>query len=456
MLDKPIRPAKKLMGEIKVPGSKSYTHRVLAAAALATGETLIINPSRSEANERMMYACKNLGATITEEGNNWRVTGFGGCPCENVDEINIKNSGTALRLAISLASLAKDQTITITGDDSLKTRPNIALITALNNLGAKIKGTMIDDEVYAPITVEGRGLKGGKTTIDGTKSSQYLSSLLLVSPFAESDTTIEVEGTIVSKDYISMTLEVLDKFGVKMTNHDYKKYSIPGKQSYISPKVYEILGDYSQAAFPLAAACLIESDVTVKGLSPNDKQGDKRIIEILGDMGARIEVIGNDYRVRGPFDLEGVDVDLINTPDLFPVLAVLGIYAKGKMRLYNMPQIRFKETDRIAVMQRELTKCGVRVEDEFDEMTVYHKDNLRLEKNHVFSSRGQNHGVTDHRVAMALSIIAMRSGPAIIEESKRVEISYPDYFTDMESLCIYDDDSSKSTRTGVVAERMAM
>lgn len=455
MRDKQVRLAKKLIGEIRVPGSKSYTHRVLVAASLANGETLIVNPSRSEANDSMMFACKSLGAIITEEQNNWRIVGFNGGPRENVRDINIKNSGTALRLAISLASLAKDQTITITGDDSLKTRPNKPLITALNNLGAKVEGTLIDGEEYAPVTVMGRGLKGGKTTIDGTKSSQYLSSLLLVSPFAESDVNIEVNGTIVSKHYIDMTIEVLDKFGIKVINSDYRKYFIAAKQAYTSPGVYEIPGDYSQAVFPLAAACLIESDVTVKGLNPNDKQDDKQIIQILNDMGAKIERVGSDYRVRGPFNLEGIEVDLINTPDLFPVLAVLGIYAKGKMRLHNVPQIRFKETDRIEVLKRELTRCGVKVEDKFDEMIVYNKDNFKLEENHIFNARGHNHKITDHRVAMALSLIAMRSGPATIEDADRIKISYPDYFEDMESLYV-DNDSIGSTGTGFIAERMAM
>lgn len=450
-MDKLVKKAKKLVGTVTVPGSKSYTHRVLAAASLAKGKTLIINPSHSEANERMMFACRSLGAIILEDGNNWEVTGFDGCPHPKESEINIKNSGTALRFSIALASLAKGQTIRITGDDSLQKRPTKPLITALNNLGSNIRGTPINgQEAYAPVKIQASGLKGGKTKLDVTKSSQYLSSLLLVSPFAKSDVDIEATGTIVSKPYIEMTKQILKQFGIKIDNPDDRHYHIKAGQSYKSPSVYEIPGDYSQAAFPLVAGCLIESDIVIKGLSPNDTQGDKQIIQILRNMGARIEQYGNELRVRGPFDLEGIEVDLIDAPDLFPVLAVLGMYSKGTMRLYNMPQIRYKETDRIDVLKRELNKCGVKVDDKEDEITVYHADLTSGKR--VFSARGSNHGLTDHRVAMALSLIGIRSGPAIIEEANRIEISYPDFFNDMESLYV----DRESTRNNVIAERMAM
>lgn len=419
----------KLQGEIFPPSSKSYTHRVLAAASLSD-YTLIKDPSHSEANDAMMTACRQLGAEITPLDGDWEVKGFSGR--ETQKTIWVGNSGTALRLSIALASLVTGTTI-IDGDSSLRKRPTKPLIDALNDLGAIVKGTTpISGEAYAPVTIESGELKGGKIKIEGTKSSQYLSSLLLVAPKAKSDVEIEVTGEVVSYPYIEMTLQILEQFGIKFENPDKRHYYIPGNQTYKGPKVYNIPRDYSQAAFFLVAGCLVDSDITVKGLAANDKQADKKIVNVLIDMGAKIERNGDDLRVRGPFDLKGIEIDLMDAPDLFPVLSVLGIYAKGKTRLYNMPQIRYKETDRIAVLAREFKKYGIKVDDEKeDEMTVYHKD--MPEQNYDFSAKG-DHGITDHRIAMALSLIGIKSGCSIIREADRVSISYPDYFDHMRQV----------------------
>lgn len=417
-----------LKGKITPPPSKSYTHRVLAAASLAD-HTLIKNPSHSEANTDMMNACRQLGAeiTITADGN-YDVKGFGSV--KPSDKIWLGNSGTALRISIALASLVSG-TRTIDGDQSLRKRPSKSLISALNDLGSNIKGTIENQEAYAPFTINGGKLSGGSTQIDGTKSSQYLSALLLASPLADSDVEITVIGDVVSRPYIEMTKKVLADFGITIDTQDYRHYHIPSGQKYQSPKTYVIPPDYSQAAFFLVAACLIDSDIIVEGLIPNDVQADEQIIQILIDMGASIKRQGNDLSMCGPFDLTGIEVDLNDAPDLFPVLSVLGIYAKGSTRLYNMPQIRYKETDRIAVIAREFQKYGILVDTDHDEMTIHHKDMPK--QNYDFSAKG-DHGVTDHRIAMALSLVGICSGSAIIREADRISISYPDYFKDLGSL----------------------
>lgn len=437
-MDALIKKSSNLHGEVTAPGSKSYTHRVIAAATIYGSSTFVKNSSNSEANLTLIRACRQLGATITEDGKNLRIKGVGGIPILS-GPIDVGNSGTALRIAVSLATLAKGTGITVNGDASLQNRPTKALIDALKQLGADVTGTKHSGshEKYAPIIVNSRGLKGGKVTISGSTSSQYLTSLLLVSNFAENDVEIEVTGKIVSKPYIDMTLQVLRQFDLKVdSSPDYRHYYIKSHQQYNKPAHYDIPGDYSQAAFFLAAACLVKSNVRVKGLNPADKQGDKIIIDKLTEMGAKIEQDGNDLVVRGPFDLHGIEADLIDAPDLFPVLSVLGVYAKGKTRLYNMPQIRSKETDRIAVIERELTKYGVKVEFAEDEMTVYHSD--LPEKEYIFSARGAQ-GVTDHRVAMALSLIGIRSGCAVIKEAHKIAISYPDYIEDMKSIGVNID-----------------
>lgn len=430
-MDALIKKSTNLRGEVTVPGSKSYTHRVIAAATLYGSSTLIINPSNSVANDALFQACRQLGGDLHWVGQNIQVKGVKGHP-QTGRPINVGNSGTALRIVVSMASLADGQLI-ITGDPSLQHRPTKPLLDALRTLGADVNGTEINGNEYAPITIHARGsINGGHVKISAKESSQYLTSLLLVSNFAKNDVDIEITDRIVSKPYIDMTLQVLDDFGIKIDkSDDYRHYHIKSNQPYQKPDQYVIPGDYSQSAFFLAAACLVRSNIRVKGLTPTDKQGDKIIVDILRRMGAKIEEDGNDLVVKGPFDLHGIEVDLIDAPDLFPVLSVLGVYATGKTRLYNMPQIRSKETDRIAVIERELTKYGVRVESDEDEMTVY-GTNLP-EKEYVFSARGDE-GVTDHRVAMALSLIGIRSGCAVIKEAEKIAISYPDYLTHMKSI----------------------
>ncbi len=445
-MDALIKKSTNLNGKIRVPGSKSYTHRVIAAASLYGSNTLIRNPSNSDANDAMIKACRQFGASVEWDGNNIRVKGVKGHPTPD-KPIDVGNSGTAMRIAVALASLAKGNLI-ITGDPSLQNRPTRPLLDALRTLGVDLTGIckQTDDGIqeFAPITINATGsVRGGKVEISCKESSQYLTALLLVGNFAQNDVEITVADTVVSKPYVRMTLEVLRKFGLDIrASDDLMTYKIKSQQDYHKPDNYDIPGDYSQAAFPLAAACLVNSDIRVKGLDPNDQQGDKIIVDILRRMGAIIEEDGDDLVVKGSFDLRGIEVDLIDAPDLFPVLSVLGIYANGKMRLYNMPQIRSKETDRIAVIERELTKYGVRIESKHDEMTVYQTD--LPEKEYVFSAKGDQ-GVTDHRVAMALSLIGIRSGCSVIKEAHKIDVSYPDYLDDMESIGVNIDRTGSET-----------
>ena len=405
----------------------------------------------------MVDCCNQLGAkiTTTPEGH-YDIQGFGNA--KPADTIWLGNSGTALRLSIALATVIPGTRI-IDGDQSLQKRPNKALITALKKLGANVRGTSFShpdsdnnnnnsssnastpnndqqQEYYAPITVTGGKLSGKNIEISGTKSSQYISALLLVAPFADSETIIKITGNIVSQPYIEMTKRVLASFGIQVNVTDNNStYHIPAGQKYQSPNTYTIPPDYSQAAFFLAAACLVPSNITIQGLIPNNAQADEQIIQILTDMGATIKRQDNNLTVCGPFDLMGIEVDLHDAPDLFPVLSVLGIYAKGSMRLYNMPQIRYKETDRISVISREFKKYRIQVNDDApDEMTIHHQ-NLP-DQQYDFTAKGTTHGVTDHRIAMALSLIGIRSGNSIIRDAQSVSISYPNYFKHLESIGI--------------------
>lgn len=416
----------RLSGRVRAPGSKSYTHRMLAAASLA-GETLVENPSRSEANMAMAEGCRRLGARVEGAGG-LRVSGTRGRPRLRAPVIDVGNSGTALRILVGLASLA-DGRVAVTGDASLRARPTGPLIGALNALGADVRGAGAGG--CAPVEVNARGLRGGSVEIDASASSQFVSSLLLAAPLAREGVEVRLRGEPVSAPYIGMTADVLGRFGVRVAaGAGGRSYSVAPGQELSSGGSCRVPGDYSQAAFPLAAGCLVDSDVEVHGLEA-DGQGDSRIVGILRGMGADVRLAGGAASVRGPARLQGGEWDLRDTPDLFPVLAVLGMYAEGSTRLHNMPNIRAKETDRIAVMGRELRRCGARVEEGPDEMTVH---GLDVPPGPRELDASGAHGVADHRAAMALSLVGLRSGPAVVRGAGRIAVSYPGYADDMRSL----------------------
>ena len=426
-----------LRGTVTAPGSKSYTHRALAAATLYGGDVAIDNASDSDANAGMAAACSRFGARVDRDGCTFRVRGLDGrppAPCT----ADVGNSGTALRIAVAMAALSQGEAI-VTGDASLRNRPTGALVGALRALGGKADGVRRADargrpEVYAPITVGG-GLAGGTAVVRAGESSQHVSALLIAANSAAADAEIAVRGPLVSLPYVEMTVEVLGAFGIAVdADFGSGRFLVRSGQRPAPPSRYAVPGDYSQAAFFLAAACLTDSDVTVRGLDPCDRQGDRAVVGLLRRMGAEIgEGPGGDLRVRGPFRLRGIDADLSATPDLFPVMAVVGAHAEGLTRLHSMPQIRTKETDRIAVVERELGRHGIRTSSGPDEMAVHGRGPDSKVPDYDFSADG-GRGVSDHRVAMALSLAGLAGRGAVIRDAGSVSISYPSYFDELRRL----------------------
>ena len=443
-----VRAPAGLRGTVTAPGSKSYTHRALAAATLYGGDVAIENASGSDANMAMAAACAMLGARVDAGragGRSLRVRGLGASPPSVSCTASVGNSGTALRMMVAMAALSSGR-VTVTGDASLRNRPTGALVGALRALGASADGERRADasgrpEVYAPITAGG-GISGGRAAVEAGTSSQHVSALLIAAGLAAADTAVEVRGPLVSRPYVEMTVEVLGAFGISV-DADYAagSFFVESGQRPEPPAAYRVPGDYSQAAFFLAAACLADSDVTVRGLDPGDRQGDRAVVGLLRRMGASIEerAGGAELRVRGPFRLEGIEADLSATPDLFPVMAVLGAHASGRTRLHGMPQMRTKETDRIAVVERELGRHGVRTESGTDEMTVHGRrpggGGAAAAKRYDFSADG-GRGVSDHRVAMALSLAGLAGGShgAVVRDAGSVSISYPSYFDELRQL----------------------
>jgi len=411
-----------LSGEVFAPPSKSYTHRAITLAALSK-ESIVRRPLLSADTLATVRASEMFGASIERKGENLIIHGFDGRPKIPDDVIDAANSGTTLRLMTAIAALTDGITV-LTGDSSLRSRPNGPLLEALNKLGAKACSTRGNER--APIIVRG-GLKGTEVDISGSISSQFISALLIACPLKESNTTLSIMGKLKSKPYVDVTLEMLELAGVKIQtgNENGIKFIIPGKQKY-DFKDYTIPGDFSSVSYLLAAAAMIDgAEVKVKNLFPS-KQGDKLIIEILEKMGADItwDKKAGTVTIKGGRQLNAIIFDAGATPDLVPTVAVLASAAEGTSIIENAEHVRYKETDRLRALATELPKLGVKLKEEKDSLTI---TGGKLHGAAV-------HGWDDHRIVMALAVAGMVAGDTTIDTTESVSISYPEFFKDIRSL----------------------
>lgn len=408
-----------LKGKVKASPSKSYTIRAIACAALS-GRVKIINPLISEDTQAAIGAFRLLGALIEKRGNALKVKGFVGRPFL-AGEVNVGESGTLLRLILPIIALGKGRFL-VQGEGTLLKRPHKAIAEVLLSLGARIQGK--DSEFRLPLRIDGRGeLSGGKVKVSGQMSSQAISSLLTVAPLAVRDVELVVKDRVVSAPYIDITLNVLKLFGIKVKRQGYKRFFIKAPQTYEPKEDFVIHGDYSSAAFLITAGCLVESDITIADLV-NDNQGDRNIIQILNSMGAKIIHANGCVRIRGPFNLKGRDIDCSDTPDLVPILAVAGCFAKGKTRIGNISHLAYKESNRILAPAGELKKLGANIRAGADSLII-EESVLRPA---VVS------GCNDHRIAMALAVCGLRIGGIAIKGIDCVNKSYPRFIPDMKSL----------------------
>ena len=399
-----------LGGEIDVPGSKSHTIRCVAIAAMAEGESEIIAPLVSADTDAVVNAYRLMGAGI-ECGESWRIMGTGGRVQAPDEVIDVGNSGTTLRFSLgSAAGLAEGSAI-FTGDYQIRQRPVGPLLDSLNDLGARCFSTRGNGR--APVVV-GRKLRGGQTSIEAV-TSQYVSALLVCTPLAAKDSIINVTK-LNEKPYVQITLDYLDEQGIVYEHDDMTQFRIKGGQQYrgFSKRVG---ADFSSATFFLCAGAILDGEITLKGLDMQDAQGDKAVIGILQKMGADITV-GESAIVVRRGELRGMEVDLNATPDALPALAVTACFAEGTTRLVNVPQARVKETDRIAVMTRELNKLGAKVKELPAGMEI---TPAKLQA-------GQLCGHDDHRVVMALALAGLGlEGECVIDTAEAVNVTFPDY-----------------------------
>ncbi len=410
-----------LKGSVSAPPSKSYTHRAFIISTLAEGKSEIFGPLISRDTIASIRACEALGAVIERRSEKvWCVSGSPS-PKTPEDVINVDNSGTTIRIMTAVSSLAPGFTV-LTGDSSIRQRPMGPLIKSLGDLGVRCFSTKGDDK--PPIVVEGGGIKGGKTNIPGHISSQFISALLIACPLAKNETRISFTSELKSEPYLEITMEVLSLFKGNIKYLPNIGVVIPPKQTY-SPASVRIPGDFSSAAFILSAAAITDSDVKIHNLDMGSKQGDKKIVDILVKMGAEVEFGENYVRVIGGHKLKGISFDCGNNPDLLPILAVLGSVAEGKTDIFNAQHVRYKESDRVSAMAKELSKMGIRIDEKIDGLTIH---GGKLKGAHVET-------YNDHRILMALAVAALAAeGETIISGVESVDVSYPSFLEDMNSL----------------------
>ncbi|ODS36303.1 MAG: 3-phosphoshikimate 1-carboxyvinyltransferase [Candidatus Altiarchaeales archaeon WOR_SM1_86-2] len=407
-----------LSGTVNAPPSKSYTHRAVIIGSLAGGESKIIDPLLSADTLASINSCRAIGAGIEVRDNRLDIRGVGGEPTIPGDVIDVENSGTTIRIMTAVSALCGGR-VTLTGDESIQKRPMEPLLDALEQLGVETTSK----NGKPPVSVSGP-IKGGKCRIRGDISSQFISGLLIACPLAGNDTGIELTTELKSKPYVGMTIDTLEKFGAEI-DFSGNRFKVNGSQTY-TPGEYVVEGDHSSAAFILGAAALTDSEVTVKNLFGDSKQGDKKIVKILEGMGCELEVGGDYVSVHGSSRLEGVEVDLSDSPDLVPIVSVLGALADGKTTIVGVEHVRYKECDRLSAMASELTKMGANV-DEF-------KDSLSISG--VRKLKGANvGGWNDHRIVMALAVAGLRAeGETKISDAETVKISFPDFVEVMQKL----------------------
>lgn len=408
-------------GEVYAPPSKAYTHRMMIAALLSKGASKILNPLSSDDTQATLEAIRAFGAEVELEETCWTVKGTPSLETPR-NPIDCGESGATLRFMIPVAALAPGPS-TFTLGLSISRRPLEPLLQSLEQLGAE--SSLQRDEKSSIVRVHGGGIRGGKTSIRGDISSQFISGLLFACPRAEENTEITVTTPLESRSYVQMTLEVLEKHSIRVSaSNDLRQLRVLSNQNY-NPCDHKVPGDFSSASFLLAAAAITCSKVKVKNLDYRTAQGDKAILGILNEMGSKVGVEDEYVEVEGK-QLNAVDVDAKDIPDLVPVCAALACYSKGTSKLYSARRLRYKESDRLSSLHAELKEMGA--------------DIKMIEDSLIIRGPCPLHGATidphnDHRIAMACAVAALgASGETRIRNSECVRKSYPNFFDDLRSL----------------------
>lgn len=407
---------------LKLPSSKSLMQRALICSALAKGSSFIKNPLLSEDPLLLKSALEATGVIFERKEGDFEVKGIEGSPRLNNSKIYLGNNGTGARFFLAYATLGKGEWIDLYGKERLHERPMSPLISALRSLSAKVE--CLEKEGYFPVRVYEGNLNSGRVSLPGYVSSQFISALLLIGPYLPSGLEIAIEGELFSKSYVDMTLEVMERFGVKAEVKSNFFYAPPG---VFKASIYEVPADASSASYFLAIPLILgQGSIVIENFDYYTQQADSVFLEFIKDLGGMVR----------PLDPMGVEVffegrpragsfNLRDCPDLFPTMAILGAVAEGRTVLYGAPHLRYKETDRIKAVATELSKIGVRVEELPDGLVVHGEDKFKPARIETYD---------DHRIAMAFAILALKAGPLEIENPECVAKSFPNFWEHFDKL----------------------
>ena len=420
-----IQTVNNLNALVVVPGSDPLTQRALIAAALAQGESTLIGPLASDDTAYTIKALRQMGIAVDDsDPSSWVVQGSGGKIARPEEDIFLGNNGTATRFLTSVAALGQGR-FRITGGDRMAERPIDPLIHALRGWQVQIQSEAANG--CPPLSIDANGLAGGETILPEGKSSQYLSSLLLVAPYAANKANLKVEGEVFSKPYVKMTLAVMVDFGVWAEVAPALNYfKIP--QGVYQGTEYRIEGDASGASYFWAAAAVTGGKVNVANVPVPSLQGDAQLVPLLERMGCQVERCQGGITVLGSKQLRGIEVDMGNMPDVAPTLAVVAAFAQGTTVINNIAHLRIKECDRLAVMVKELRKMGADVEEEEDRMIIHgHAGGANLHGADIATYE-------DHRIAMCFAVAGLQVAGVKVHGEDCVAKSFPDFWERFEGM----------------------
>jgi 3-phosphoshikimate 1-carboxyvinyltransferase len=419
-----------LNASVRVPGSKSLTNRALLIAALADGTTRLTDALFSDDSRYFARALQTLGfdLSLDETRHEMILTGLGGrIPAERA-ELFIGNAGTAARFLSAFLTLGHGEYV-LDGDARMRERPLGDLVTSLEQLGAKLEpvpgpSSSVLRPISPPVKITASGLPGGRTSVAGDISSQFLSALLMVAPYAQAPVEITLSTDLNSKPYVDMTIASMRDFGVEIERDGYARFTIKPSR-YVPLSTYPIESDASAASYFFAAPAICGGTVRVENLSRRSKQGDIAFLDVLQQMGCSVQETDHCLLITGHSPLRGLDIDMRDIPDTAQTLAAVAPFAASPTRIRGIASARVKETDRVAATCAELTRLGVRVEEHPDGLTIYPCETFRPATVQTYN---------DHRMAMAFSLIGLRVPGVTIENPGCVSKTFPNFFEVLETL----------------------
>jgi 3-phosphoshikimate 1-carboxyvinyltransferase len=432
-----LAPIRRVRGTVRLPGSKSISNRILLLAGLAEGETRILDLLDSEDTRVMLRALRKLGVTCTDEGGRAvRVRGAGGAFPVKQAKLSLGNAGTAFRPLTAVLALCGGE-YHLSGVPRMDERPIGDLVDALRQLGASVE--YLGEDGYPPLAIHPAAIRGdGKVSVRGNVSSQFLTGLLMALPLTRARTTVSVEGELISKPYVEITLNTLRRFGVEVERLGWTAFTIPAGKGYASPGDIHVEGDASSASYFLAAGAISGTTgggpVRVEGVGRASIQGDVRFADTLERMGAKI-AMGENWIEAGASPetarrgrLKAIDADFNHIPDAAMTAAVTALFADGTSTLRNIGSWRVKETDRIAAMATELRKLGATAEEGPDFLRITPPPSSTLNPRVTIDT------YDDHRMAMCFSLAAVGGLEVRINDPRCVAKTFPEYFDVLASI----------------------